>query len=99
MILGKVIGNLWATTKCEALNGMRLILVEPLFAYNLEPDVGYLVAVDNLGAGIGQNVIVVLGEPARQISGSSMLPLEAAVLTIVDKLDCNANFETRLNYG
>ncbi|MFC1852499.1 EutN/CcmL family microcompartment protein [candidate division CSSED10-310 bacterium] len=87
MLLGKVIGHLWATTKCEELHSLRLLLVEPLFSYQLDPDVGYVVAVDNLGAGAGETVIVVFGEPARHICGSSSLPLEAAILTIVDQVD------------
>ena len=62
-------------------------MIEPVASYQLSPDVGYLVAADNLGAGDGEMVIVVFGEPARIVMGSSSLPLEAAVLTIVDELE------------
>jgi len=87
MLMGKVIGNLWATRKCDSLQGLRLLIIEPLLAYQLSPDKGYIVVADNLGAGKGETVIIVFGEPARQICGDSDLPLEAAVLTIVDQVD------------
>ncbi len=87
MLLGKVIGNLWATKKHPLLNTIRLLIVSPICAYNLEHNIGYLIVADSLGAGIGEMVLVAFGEPARQVTGASDLPLEAAVIGIVDKVE------------
>jgi microcompartment protein CcmK/EutM len=53
--------------------------------------VGHLVAVDAIGAGIGEDVIVCMGDPARRSLGSTSLPIEAAVCAIVDKLELAAD--------
>lgn len=87
MLLGTVIGHLWATNRSAGLGDKRLLIIKPLYAYNLDPDLDYLVAVDNLGAGAHDLVIVTFGEPARLVSGNADLPLEAAVIGIVDNID------------
>jgi ethanolamine utilization protein EutN len=101
MILGRVVGELWATRRDQGLDGCKLLLVKPHCWYNPTFDVAHLVAVDHLGAGVGEDVVVCLGEPARRsfpeqneaggggpgYEGAAWLPVDAAVMAIVDSLD------------
>lgn len=102
MILGRVVGELWAARRHAGLVGRKLLIVQPHYVYDPPFDVAHLVAIDSLGAGPGDDVVVCLGEPARQAlrldaagaRGSSqpgyasavMLPIEATVMAIVDRL-------------
>lgn len=66
MILGRVLGEVWASRRDPGLGGRKLLLVQPHHWYEPPFQSGHLVAVDALGAGPGEDVIVCLGEPARQ---------------------------------
>jgi ethanolamine utilization protein EutN len=108
MILGRVVGEVWAARRHAGLHGQKLLLVEPHYWYGPPFEVAHVVAVDQLGAGIGDDVVVCLGEPARQsISGfpasgggvpgyakSAMFPVEAAVLAVVDRVFVDADAGT-----
>ncbi len=74
MILGTVIGNLWATKKCDALRGQTFLVVD--FQDRK------LVAADLVGAGVGDRVLVTTGSGAR--AGNPELPCDAAVVAILD---------------
>lgn len=86
MILAKVIGTVWATRKDEKLVGMKLQIVRPV---DLEqrPKEGFLVAVDAVGAGVGETVLVAQGSSARQTVLTDGKPVDATIMAIVDKLD------------
>lgn len=86
MILGKVIGTVWATRKDEQLTGMTLQLVQEVdLEYN---DVGgFVVAVDSVGAGSGEIVLVVQGSSARQTALTQDKPVDAVITAIVDRID------------
>lgn len=108
MILGRVVGELWATRKHPGLEGAKLLLVQPHLWYGPPFEVAHVVAIDTLGAGEGEDVIVCLGEPARQwlaqtrgaavaaatavpgYAGAAWLPVEAAVMAIIDRVDLAA---------
>ncbi|MFH0945896.1 MAG: EutN/CcmL family microcompartment protein, partial [Planctomycetota bacterium] len=60
MLLGKVIGNVWATRKDESLEGLRFLLIQP-FALGEAGSSQVVVAADPLGAGVGETVIVAFG--------------------------------------
>ena len=66
MILGRVVGVVLAARRHPGLVGCKLLLVEPHYVYGPPFPVAHLVAVDALGAGPGDDVVVCLGEPARQ---------------------------------
>jgi ethanolamine utilization protein EutN len=90
MLLGRVIGQLVATRKHVALDGQKLLLIRPYGAYELSHHADVIVAVDPIGAGPGEDVVICFGEPARRcsreaVSGSLDLPVEAAVMAIVDR--------------
>jgi ethanolamine utilization protein EutN len=93
MILGRVVGEVWATRKHAALDGRKLLVIEPYLWYAPSHEVGHLVAVDPVGAGIGEDVVVCMGDPARRVLGSTSIPVEAAVCAIVDRLELAAEDE------
>ena len=87
MIICKVIGNVWATKKDEALEGKKLMVVQQTDAHG-ETDVGEsFVAADIVGAGVGERVLVVSGSTARQALGSNEMPIDAAIVGIIDSLE------------
>lgn len=90
MIIGKVVGNVWATKKDERLNGLKLLVVEP--ATKCEGESGPFVAVDVVGAGIGEDVLVVKGSPARAALPSGNAPVDATVVGIIDTVEVDERF-------
>ena len=65
----------------------KLVVVAPYLWYAPSHEVGHLVAVDPVGAGIGEDVVVCMGDPARRALGSTSMPVEAAVCAIVDRVE------------
>ena len=86
MLVGTVIGNVWATRKNEDLNGCKLMVVEP-YAYDGQKKQYPIVAVDQIGAGIGEVVLVVSGSSARVTVGGGNKPIDHAIVGIVDQVD------------
>jgi len=86
MIIGKVIGNVWATRKNEQLNGCKLMVVEPV-DYPGHDKAYPIVAVDQIGAGIGEQVLVVSGSSARVSVGSGAQPIDHVIVGIIDRVD------------
>ncbi len=92
MILGQVIGTVWATRKDEQLVGMKLqIVAEVDLDYNVKP--GFVVAVDSVGAGVGEIVLVTQGSSARQTEQTRNKPVDAVITAIVDRLDVQRQTE------
>jgi len=86
VILAKVIGTVWATRKDEKLVGMKLQIVQPV-ELDYKPKSGFLVAVDSVGAGVGEIVLVAQGSSARQTVLTENKAVDATIMAIVDKLD------------
>lgn len=86
MILATVLGSVTATRKADALSGFKFLLLQPRDrpAAQDRAKETMLVAVDLLGAGIGEDVIVATGRAARIAIGKDDLPVDAAVIGIVD---------------
>ncbi len=82
MIIGKVVGSVVATRKNEKLIGNKFLVVEPLNM--MKSEASRLVAIDNVGAGIGEIVLVATGSAARIGSGNEQAPVDAAIVGIVD---------------
>lgn len=90
MRLARVIGTVVATRKTESLIGMKLLVIEELDARSEEAKDERLIAVDTLGAGVGDVVIWVRGGAARVVSDEHRsAPLDAAIVGIVDSVDVN----------
>ncbi|MBI4261308.1 MAG: EutN/CcmL family microcompartment protein [Actinobacteria bacterium] len=82
--VGRVVGTVVSTIQHEAFDGRRLLLVDTLDAAG-EPDGGYLICVDAVGAGAGEAVLVIdEGNSARQVIGMDPAPVRAVVVGIVD---------------
>jgi microcompartment protein CcmK/EutM len=91
VILGHVVGEVWATRKHAALDGRKLLVVRPYLWYAPLAETSNLVAVDAVGANVGQDVVVCLGDGARRSLGATNLPVEAAVMAIVDRVEIAAD--------
>jgi microcompartment protein CcmK/EutM len=86
MILGKVIGTIWATRKDEEMVGMKLQIVKHVdLDYKLKDT--FVVAVDTVQAGVGDIVLVASGSSARQTAVTKNKPVDAVIVAVVDKLD------------
>lgn len=82
MVVGKVVGSVVATRKNEKLIGSKFLIVEPLERMTKEQE--RLVAIDNVGAGIGEIVLVAQGSAARIGCNLADSPVDAAIVGIVD---------------
>ena len=96
MFLARVVGNVVATQKDKVLNGQKLFIVEPLSVKydeaTKEPaslgNTGRaIVAIDAVGCGEGQLVLVVQGSSARMTEQTKNLPADAAIVGIVDSAE------------
>jgi len=81
-----VIGTVWSTRKDENLVGSKFLIVRQL---NLDytPKESTVIAVDSVGAGVGEIVLIAQGSSARQTTITHNKPVDSVVMAIVDKLD------------
>ena len=86
MFLGKVIGTVWSTRKDEKLVGAKFLIVRKL-DLDLNEKSDFVVAVDSVGAGEGEVVLVATGSSSRQTHFTQDKPIDAVIMAIVDKLD------------
>lgn len=86
MILGRVIGTVWATRKDEQTVGMKFQIVREV-ELDYSPKSGFVVAVDSVGAGVGEIVLVAQGSSGRQTELTHNKPVDAVIMAIVDRLD------------
>jgi ethanolamine utilization protein EutN len=87
VILGRVIGEIYGTIKHPFYEGKKLLVVEKTSPAGT-PTGDYLVAVDSVGAGVGEPVLVLdEGTGARQVLGSSNGPVRSVIVGIVDSVD------------
>ena len=86
MFLGRIIGTVWSTKKDENLVGAKFLIVRQLDLKLKEKD-NFVIAVDSVGAGEGEIVLVATGSSARQTEFTKNKPVDAVIMAIVDKLD------------
>ena len=89
MILARVAGTVVATRKDPRLEGHKLLLVKPVQPDGKE-DSNYLIAVDAVGAGNRELVMIVSGSSARMADGCKDKPVDAAIIAIVDEVSLDA---------
>ena len=82
MIIGRVVASVVATRKNENLIGNKFLVVEPVEKFRANNS--NIVAIDNVGAGIGETVLVALGSAARVGCNLPQAPVDAAIVGIVD---------------
>ena len=87
MILARVTGTVVSTIHHPIVDGRKLLLAERLDS-NARPTGGYLIAMDTIGAGSGETVLILdEGTGARQILGDSNAPVRSVVVGIVDAVE------------
>jgi microcompartment protein CcmK/EutM len=88
MVLGKVIGTLVATRKEPTLEGLKLLVVRACDVDGTVPSSpgAVVVAVDAVGAGIGEVVLFASGSSARQTQVTQNRPVDATIMAIVDQI-------------
>ncbi len=96
MILARVEGSVVATKKNAKMTGNKFLVVRPLVidspdATEFKPGSSTVVAVDSLGAGKGEVVLVVQGSSARLASEDKDSPVDAVIIGIVDSVDVAKN--------
>ncbi len=82
MLIGKVVGSVVSTRKCDNLVGNKFMIIEPIPSLKID---NRIVAVDKVGAGIGELVLVAQGSAARIGCGDERAPIDAAIVGIIDE--------------
>lgn len=86
MQICRILGTVVATQKDERLTGKKLLLVRPLNLDGTDQN-SYLVAVDTVGAGFHEKVLIVSGSSARLATGMKDVPVDAAIVGVIDTVD------------
>jgi ethanolamine utilization protein EutN len=87
MQIGRVVGTVVATQKNRKLEGAKLLLVQPL-TLDDQPKGGALLAIDSVGAGIGEKVLVVIeGKAAGDALRRKAAAVDAAIIGIIDAVE------------
>jgi len=94
MKLGKIVGTVVASRKDPSLESLKLLVVANLTT-TLEREGGYVVAVDSVGAGVGEVILYATGSSARQTAVTKDRPVDAVIMAIVDSFDIEGR-STRL---
>ncbi|MDF1747042.1 MAG: EutN/CcmL family microcompartment protein [Gimesia sp.] len=96
MFIGRITGSIVSSQKVEAMVGQTLFIVEPLRVNekdqsDLTPTGRSFVVVDTVGAGQGEVVLCVQGSSARFTKETKTLPIDAAIVGIVDQVHIGTN--------
>jgi len=94
MVLGKVVGTVVSTKKEDELSGLKFLLVKACDADG-KPTGSTVVAVDAVGAGLGEVVLYASGSSARQTKATKDRPVDATIMAIVDQVELDG--ERRYN--
>jgi ethanolamine utilization protein EutN len=94
MLIARVVGSAVSTAKDERLAGGKLLLVRPASPSD-EVDGEAFVAVDTVGAGTGELVLVVRGSAARFTARTEGTPTDAAIVGVIDSLEADGDVTYR----
>ncbi|MBI5158238.1 MAG: EutN/CcmL family microcompartment protein [Acidimicrobiia bacterium] len=83
MLLGRVVGTLVASRKEATMEGLKFLVVRQIDVDDADTS-GYVVAVDGVGAGVGEVVMYATGSSARQTAATRDRPCDAVIMAIVD---------------
>ncbi|HEY7957183.1 MAG: EutN/CcmL family microcompartment protein [Polyangia bacterium] len=86
MVIAKVVGTVVSTRKEEELKGLKFLLVKACDADG-KPTGQTVVAVDAVGAGVGEVVLYASGSSARQTKATKDRPVDATIMAIVDQVE------------
>ena len=87
MLMGQIIGTVVASRKHERLVGSKIQIVQPLDPRTQEALGDSLIAVDAVGAGVGERVLIVQGSGARTAVMNDACPIDATIIGIIDQFD------------
>lgn len=87
MYAAKVIGTVVCTRKDDRMNGLKMQVVQPVSLLTLQDEGKPVVAIDAVGAGISEIVLVVGGSSARQTARTTNTPVDATIMAIIDFID------------
>jgi ethanolamine utilization protein EutN len=91
MLIAKVIGTVVATQKHRKFEGAKLLMVQPINLDDTARGVA-LIAVDGVGAGVHEKVLIVLeGRAAGEALGRKAAPVDAAIVGIIDDIDLSSH--------
>ena len=94
MLIGKVVGTVVASRKEEKLEGVKLLILKQVDVEGREGS-GYVVAVDAVGAGVGEVVLYASGSSARQTVVTDKRPVDAVVMAIIDQWEVGGETKYR----
>ncbi|MFV0387626.1 MAG: EutN/CcmL family microcompartment protein [Pyrinomonadaceae bacterium] len=86
MRIARIIGSVVSTQKDERLNGKKLLIVRPITPDGKDID-DYVVAVDTVGAGFHEKVLIVSGSSARMAEGNKDCPVDTAIVGVIDEIE------------
>ena len=87
MQVAKVVGTVVSTNKSEKLTALKLLLVQPLEIRTMKEKGGVLIAIDAVGAGPDEVVMLVAGSSSRQTALTDNIPTDLAIVAIIDYID------------
>jgi len=94
MQLARVVGTLVATRKDEKMEGLKFLIVRPITTDGQDTS-NALVAVDAVGAGVGEVVMIATGSSARQTVMTDRRPCDAVIMAIVDTWEIGGEVKYR----
>ena len=97
MLLGRVIGTVWATRKDEKLEGVKFLVVREV-DLDYKPLPRFVIAVDTVQAGVGEVVLLCQGSSARQTKVTEKRPVDAVIMAVVENLSVKDPQELERGY-
>lgn len=94
MLIGKVIGTVVASQKDEKMEGLKFLVLKQVDVEAHEGS-GYVVAVDAVGAGLGEYVLYASGSSARQTVVTDRRPCDAVIMAIIDQWEVGGEMKYR----
>jgi microcompartment protein CcmK/EutM len=88
MIIARILGTVVSTQKDERLSGKKLLIAKPINLDGTDQS-GYVVAVDTVGAGYHEKVLIVAGSSARLAEGNKDCPVDSAIVGVIDSFEVN----------
>lgn len=87
MFAARVIGTAVCTRKDERMNGLKMQVIEPVSLVTLEVEGKPIIAIDAVGAGVGEIVLIVGGSSSRQTDTTKNKPVDATIMGILDHIN------------
>jgi microcompartment protein CcmK/EutM len=92
MLLARVVGTVVSTHKSQKIEGITFLLLEKLDVATMQGKHDYVVAMDAVGAGVGEVVFYVSGSSARMTEVTHNKPADASIIAIVDHIEKDGQY-------